>query len=257
VKPALNNGLPKDLASTNPSIDFGCKGISINMSSFMAELNSESGPICPFVISAEHDNQDVVSLALISALKSKRALNILFHLISCHIYSLLQAIDLRIMENKYREQILNSITDIVNVMFEGDMHNISSAKVQLKLLLDNISPYSYIFDSSCRYEILWVHLFPILNQNFNVSYQSVFRETLKKKLDIVLHHIKENGVSFDEFNSILGDTKYLYFFFRKTLGIKFNDAVRIPGTDLNKIYESLTNRQVLTMIAEILSTASP
>ncbi|KAJ3027352.1 UNVERIFIED_CONTAM: hypothetical protein HDU68_003974 [Siphonaria sp. JEL0065] len=109
INPALSQGLPANLAWGHPGTDFGFKGLDVSMASYLSELGDLALPMSPHVQSAELHNQAVNSLALISARKTARALEVLQMMSACLIASLCQAADLRAMESTISKRIRDVI----------------------------------------------------------------------------------------------------------------------------------------------------
>lgn len=101
INPMTNNGLPANLAATDPSIDFCCKGLDINIAAYQSELSWMSGPIGPHVQNAEMQNQAVNSLALISARKTAESISLSQKMMASNLYILCQALDVRVMQDKF------------------------------------------------------------------------------------------------------------------------------------------------------------
>lgn len=97
INPALNNGLPPNLASDEPSQSFLLKGIDVNVASLQAELGFLANPVASHVQTVEMNNQSLNSLAPISARYTHLTLDILSQLVAAHILSVCQALDLRAM----------------------------------------------------------------------------------------------------------------------------------------------------------------
>jgi phenylalanine ammonia-lyase len=97
INPALNNGLPANLAADNPSLSFTMKGIDVNMAAYMSELAYIANPVSSHVQSAEQHNQAINSLAFISARYTMTAVDLVSLMSACSIYVGCQALDLRVM----------------------------------------------------------------------------------------------------------------------------------------------------------------
>lgn len=59
MNPAMNRGLPPNLAATDPSINYHTKGIDIHTAAYVGELGFLSNPVSTHVQSAEMHNQAV------------------------------------------------------------------------------------------------------------------------------------------------------------------------------------------------------
>jgi phenylalanine ammonia-lyase len=59
INPAMNRGLPPNLAATDPSLDYHAKGIDIGMAAYVSELGYLASPVSTHVQSAEIHNQAV------------------------------------------------------------------------------------------------------------------------------------------------------------------------------------------------------
>ncbi|KZO96132.1 phenylalanine ammonia-lyase [Calocera viscosa TUFC12733] len=95
LNPGMNRGLPPNMAGTDPSLNYHCKGLDIASAAYVSELGFLANPVSTHVQSAELHNQAVNSLALISARKTVEALDVLTMLMASYIYILCQALDLR------------------------------------------------------------------------------------------------------------------------------------------------------------------
>jgi phenylalanine ammonia-lyase len=59
INPAMNHGLPPNLAATDPSLNFFAKGVDIATASYVSELGYLAHPVSTHVQSAEMHNQAV------------------------------------------------------------------------------------------------------------------------------------------------------------------------------------------------------
>jgi phenylalanine ammonia-lyase len=101
INPMTNNGLPPNLAATEPSMDFCCKGLDINIAAYQSELGWNSNPVGPHVQNAEMLNQSVNSLALISARKTSDSVSVLQKMMASNLYIMCQALDVRVMQEQF------------------------------------------------------------------------------------------------------------------------------------------------------------
>ncbi|KAL8286207.1 hypothetical protein RQP46_004695 [Phenoliferia psychrophenolica] len=102
VNCTMNRGLPSCLAAEDPSTSYHVKGLDIAAAAYTSELGFLANPVSTHVQPAEMSNQAVNSLALISARKTVEANEVLTMLMSSHLYSACQALDLRYIEFAFR-----------------------------------------------------------------------------------------------------------------------------------------------------------
>lgn len=116
INPAMNNGLPANLAADDPSLSFTMKGIDINMASYMSELAFIASPVSSHVQSAEQHNQAINSLAFISARYSMTAVDLVSLMSASSIYVGCQGLDLRVMQETFLESLQPTVKTITNQM---------------------------------------------------------------------------------------------------------------------------------------------
>ncbi|KAE9378838.1 phenylalanine ammonia-lyase [Stipitochalara longipes BDJ] len=112
INPALNNGLPANLAADDPSLSFTMKGIDANMAAYMSELAYVANPVSSHVQSAEQHNQAVNSLAFISTRYTMAAVDLVSLMSACFIYVGCQGVDLRVMHNTFLESFQPTVRTI-------------------------------------------------------------------------------------------------------------------------------------------------
>ncbi|CAO1631666.1 unnamed protein product [Parajaminaea phylloscopi] len=117
INPSMNRGLPSNLASTDPSLNFHCKGIDIAMAALTSELEYLASPVSTHIQSAEMGNQAVNSLALISARYTVRAIDTLQQLLAYSLYLLCQALDLRALQRAIYLQLEREISASISRFF--------------------------------------------------------------------------------------------------------------------------------------------
>ena len=62
INPAMNRGLPPNLAASDPSINYHSKGVDIGMAAYVSELGYLASPVSTHIQSAEMHNQAVKSV---------------------------------------------------------------------------------------------------------------------------------------------------------------------------------------------------
>lgn len=100
INPAMNRGLPANLAATDPSLNFHAKGVDIALAAVTAELGYLANPVTTHVQAAEMGNQAVNSMALVSARYTVEAIETLSLLMAWSLYLLCQALDLRALQRR-------------------------------------------------------------------------------------------------------------------------------------------------------------
>jgi phenylalanine ammonia-lyase len=131
INPALNNGLPANLAADDPSLSFTMKGIDVNMASYMSELAFIASPVSSHVQSAEQHNQAINSLVFISARYTMTAVDLVSLMSASFIYVGCQGLDLRVMHETFLESlqpIVKTVTNEIMVYFHplpniDDLHS--------------------------------------------------------------------------------------------------------------------------------------
>ncbi|EGO55267.1 hypothetical protein NEUTE1DRAFT_85424 [Neurospora tetrasperma FGSC 2508] len=108
-----NKGLPPNLSADEPSQSYTCKGFDVNMAAYMAELAYLAKPISPHVQVAEMNNQSVNSMALVAARYALEAVEVVNLMEATYIYVLCQALDLRVLQLKFREALSVRLRDLV------------------------------------------------------------------------------------------------------------------------------------------------
>ena len=115
--PLMSNGLPGNLAATDPSLNFFGKGIDIGMASYVAELAHLAQPVSTGVQSAEMHNQAVNSMALVSARRTLEAIEVVGIVAASYIVLLCQAVDLRAMQNRMEERTGEAVKELLKTHF--------------------------------------------------------------------------------------------------------------------------------------------
>ena len=118
----MNNGLPPNLAADDPSLSYTTKGLDINMAAYMSELAFLANPVSSHVQCAEMGNQAINSMALVSARYTHLAIECVALMLSTHIFSLCQALDLRAMNAGFlavlNPLVLRISTEVFGPVFE-------------------------------------------------------------------------------------------------------------------------------------------
>lgn len=109
INPAMNRGLNTNLAASDPSGNFHCKGVDIGLAAVTSELQYLAAPVTVHLQSAEQQNQAINSLALISARYTIQSISCLQQLFAWALYLLCQAVDLRALQKTIAADLEASI----------------------------------------------------------------------------------------------------------------------------------------------------
>ncbi|KAM7192868.1 phenylalanine ammonia-lyase [Naviculisporaceae sp. PSN 640] len=112
INPALNNGLPANLAADDPSTSFTMKGVDISMAAYMSELCYLANPVSPHVQAAEMHNQSINSLAFLSARMTHKAVEVLSLMGAAGLFVACQALDLRALQVEFLEELVAAVKSI-------------------------------------------------------------------------------------------------------------------------------------------------
>ena len=157
INPAMNNGLPPNLAADDPSTSYTMKGADINVAAYMSELAYLANPVSSHVQTAENGNQAINSLALISSRYTHMAVDCLSMICATYLYVLCQALDIRAMNRGYLLAIVPVVHDITAKIFESALGDANALKdLQSNLLAQIIKQFSLTTssDSSTRFLII-------------------------------------------------------------------------------------------------------
>ncbi|KAL3426896.1 phenylalanine ammonia-lyase [Phlyctema vagabunda] len=128
-----NNGLPPNLAADEPSLSYTLKGVDINMAAYMSELAFLTNPVSSHVQSAEMGNQAINSLALISARYTHTAIDVLSLMCSAYLYSLCQALDLRVMQAMFLGKLRPTMEKLNRITFEAILNQSQLQKLNSEM----------------------------------------------------------------------------------------------------------------------------
>ena len=155
INPAMNNGLPGNLAADEPSTSYTFKGTDINVAAYMSELAFLANPVSSHVQTAEMGNQAINSLALISARYTHQAIDMLSLICASYLYSVCQALDLRVMNLLFIDNAVNEIRELTYEAFEYALEDDKDRKdlqaLVIKHILEQI-PKTTSLDSGDRFQ---------------------------------------------------------------------------------------------------------
>ncbi|KAL4063870.1 L-Aspartase-like protein [Scleroderma yunnanense] len=279
VNPAMNRGLPGNLAGGEAALDFGGKGLDIAAASYAGELNALGGTnVGVGVVSAEMHNQSLNSLALVSARYTFEALEVSELLAASHLHILCQALDLRVMYTMMhvhtREVTRAVLSEVFGEFFTSSEILESVVRQVVPDILDELdrttavplrSRMAKVAGASVAplLEALTPHLLCIVSSPpLDVGKIGRFREVLAHKLEALLTELRcaFMGLSLDEISPsahslfdipsmgsapasrfLAPRTRILYEFVRVELGIPMSGGDNLRKT----VYGMRTQDQVV------------
>ncbi|KAF1815434.1 phenylalanine ammonia-lyase [Eremomyces bilateralis CBS 781.70] len=146
INPAMNRGLPPNLAPDDPSTSFVAKGIDIAAAAYYSELAFLANPVVTHAQSAEMHNQAVNSLALVAGRYAEKAVEILSGLAASSLWAGLQGVDLRVCQVRF----MDALHDKAHTLFRRALSD------DLSKSLDSAADPAVFSDSV--YSSLWFSL---------------------------------------------------------------------------------------------------
>ncbi|UZJ56708.1 hypothetical protein CBS101457_006028 [Exobasidium rhododendri] len=272
INPAMNRGLPANLAATDPSLNFHAKGVDIALAAVTAELGFLANPVTNHVQAAEMGNQAVNSMALVSARYTIEAIETLSLLMSWSLYLLCQALDLRALQRKTAIQVEAGIVSSIQKYFSTwiDEENQEELAAKVFLRLNKRMDETSARDLSARLQDAY------MNAGFEiVAYFSrlpsgggadplrnimAWRDESVKETHSLYRRVTEDFLADPKgchASPLLGKTVKIYEFIRRTLGVPMHgqeNAIEFEGEKgklrhtiggyVSVIYHSIRNGDV-------------
>ncbi|CAA7259131.1 unnamed protein product [Cyclocybe aegerita] len=278
--PAMNNGLPPSLAATDPSLNYHGKGIDIATASYVSELGYLAAPVSTHIQSAEMHNQAVNSLALISARATVTSLDVLSMLIASYLYLLCQALDLRAL----RVELFTGIDATLQEELAASLgpfftpEQLKDFAAKLFRIMRHAFDKSTVMDSADQMRQVAAATTPAIIQFFagregpapTLTTLSEFQSHLASKATALHESLRRDFLTgargAASTSTLLGETKGVYEYVRKCLGIKMHggenygkfvngigsDDVSI-GQNISKIYEAIRDGQMQNVVISLLT----
>lgn len=277
ISPAMNNGLPPNLAADDPSTSYTMKGADINVAAYMSELAYLANPVSSHVQTAENGNQAINSLALISARYTHMAIECLSKICAVYLYVLCQALDIRAMNRNYLNAIGPAVNEITSNIFETALTDATTLKtLQSRLLTQILEQFDHTtsLDTSNRFiqiaetvqstltTSLYTH--PNLPQHFD-ALSAIKRwtdQTSTTLHHLYLHHRQLYFASPDARPYLGTASARMYGYVRGELQVPFHkglvdrptreNGLKTIGSNISVIYEAMRSGRLYDSVLTCL-----
>jgi phenylalanine ammonia-lyase len=275
----LNHGLPANLAADEPSLSYTLKGVDINMAAYMSELALLANPVSSHVHSTEMSNQSVNSLALVSARYTHMAIDVLSLMAAAYLYSLCQALDLRVMQCRFMEQLRGSIHVLTSDTFGKLLDSTKLERLQdrIWLAITHSIGNTATKDSSNRFKIVAKSAQPcVVEALIKTSNTTAGSDTLRLVHDWTEQVAKISKAVFvsnrtaylanPDASPYLGcASKRMYIFVRKELNVPFHRGLvdhptvramggfetemkKNTGSHISTLYEAIRDERLMVPV---------
>ena len=250
LNPAMNNGLPPNLAADDPSTSYTMKGADINVAAYMSELAYLANPVSSHVQTAENGNQAINSLALISARYTHMAVDCLSMMCATYLYGLCQALDIRALDRGYIRAIGPAVNDITGSIFRTAFGNSSALKkLQSELLahilkqfdlstsLDASNRFTQIADAVQSTLTTFLYTHESLPKDFDAltAIKQWTEQTSATLHDLFLQHREAYFTAPDATPYLGSASRRMYNHVRKDLRVPFHKGLADHPTKENKL----------------------
>uniref|UniRef100_UPI00053CEE9A PHENYLALANINE AMINOMUTASE (L-BETA-PHENYLALANINE FORMING) n=1 Tax=Taxus chinensis TaxID=29808 RepID=UPI00053CEE9A len=267
-----SNGLPGNLSlGPDLSVDYGLKGLDIAMAAYSSELQYLANPVTTHVHSAEQHNQDINSLALISARKTEEALDILKLMIASHLTAMCQAVDLRQLEEALVKVVENVVSTLAD---ECGLPN--DTKARLLYVAKAVPVYTYLespcdptlplllgLKQSCFDTILALHKKDGIETDTLVDRLAEFEKRLSDRLEnemtaVRVLYEKKGHKTADNNDALvrIQGSKFLpfYRFVREELdtGVMSARREQTPQEDVQKVFDAIADGRITVPLLHCL-----
>ncbi|EKM50738.1 uncharacterized protein PHACADRAFT_213633 [Phanerochaete carnosa HHB-10118-sp] len=276
INPAMNRGLPPNLAATDPSHNYFAKGIDIHTAAYVSELGYLANPASTHIQSAEMHNQAVNSLALISARYTITALDVLSLLTSSYLLALCQALDLRSMHHDLQCSLSAIVRELVPKHFPSVARHADVLVPILERAVFRALDTTSTADGEARMHSVAAStttpLVDFLSADAafasELAHVTGFRIELaqcaSKTLMALRAQYLEGARGSTPASKYLGKTRAVYEFVRVTLGVRMHGAKNLHGFamgagieggtvggDISVIYEAIRDGEMQGVVMQL------
>ena len=255
INPALNNGLPANLAADDPSTSFTMKGVDISMAAYMSELCFLASPVSPHVQAAEMHNQSINSLAFLSARMTHKAVEVLTLMGAACLFVGCQALDLRVMQVEFLAAVGDGVERVAGEVLGGYLDGgvIGEIRNDLRMRIPEAWKAASRLDVADRIKAIGdaavlglVRTLKGASSSCRVDLGMVekWRCEVEKQATVLYQEICQRFFARPSTEKYLGvGSRALYRKVRHELGVPFHQGVvEHPGTEDDVIYDGETRR---------------
>ena len=277
INPAMNNGLPPNLAADDPSTSYMMKGADINVAAYTSELAYLANPVSSHVQTAENGNQAINSLAFISARYTHMAIDCLSMICATYLYALCQALDIRAMDRGYLGAIGPPLNEITANIFGTALRDASALdQLQSELLaqvlrqfdlttsLDVSNRFSGIAEAAQSTLTTSLYTHDSLPKHFD-ALSAIKRwtdQTSATLHDLYLLHRKAYFTAPDATPCLGSASSRMYNYVRKDLQVPFHkgltdrptkeNELKTIGSNISIIYEAMRSGRLYDAVVMCL-----
>lgn len=268
----MNRGLPANLAGSDPSTNYHCKGLDIHSAAYTAELGFLANPVSSHVQSTEMHNQSVNSMAFVSARKTMEANDVLGLLLSTQMYCAMQALDLRIAVTKFQVAV-GDLLDKDLTKYFGALPKTHLAELKQKAsiaLVKRLEQTTYA-DCTARFDDAAQHLIGLIF-DFLVKHgdQSAIAQLADWRVDFatkaadiyrtILTSQMTGAVKLDDAKEYLGKTYTMYAAVRGDVGVpvrrgdvQLGKSGRSIGGSVSQIVQAIRDGRLVASVGQMLN----
>lgn len=282
LNPAMNNGLPPNLAADDPSTSYTMKGADISVAAYMSELAYLANPVSSHVQTAENGNQAINSLALITARYTHMAIDCLSKICATYLYVLCQALDIRAMDQGYLRAIGPAVKGITATIFETALQDANAVDKLASILHAQVLmqfDLTTSLDTSNRFAKIAEAVQPTLTTHLSTlsslpthfdALPSIKRWT--DETSSALHHLflqhRQTYFTAPDATPYLGSaSSRMYDYVRRDLQVPFHkgladlptrdNGLKTIGSNVSVIYHDMRSGKLYDSVIMCLGVARP
>lgn len=261
----MNRGLPANLAGSDPSTNYHCKGLDIHAAAYCSELGFLANPVTTHIQSAEMNNQSIYSMAFVSARYTSEANDVLSLLLATQLYCAVQAIDLRIAMSKVQVALDDLLESGLKKHFTLSAEQAAALKIKLSVALLKRMEQTTSADCDARFDDAAKHLigvvfdFVIQHGIDTAGLADWRRDFAAQAADIYRTIFTQHMSGTDRLDAkhYLGKTYTIYETVRDIVNVRRGDVAegksgQTIGSSVSNIVEAVRDGRIISAIGKML-----